>query len=255
LTRVRSLAGGALRSVLALRPDPLEEARRYVGTGFDTGDVQLDLLKLEGCLPSSDVLEIGCGCLTAGVPVMGYLDAGRYAGIEPNTWLVESALELRRVRRLVKRKRAVFLSRTDFDARELGRTYDYVLSHSVLSHCAHRQLDQFLENVGRVLRPEGRVVASIRLAEGNAYGSEGSPDRQDSRDEDWQYPGVSWFTFETVRVTAERHGLDVVVKPAYTELLTRRIRREFHDWLVFSASPIARSSTRATAEPRHAAAP
>jgi SAM-dependent methyltransferase len=238
---------------MALLPDPVEEARRYVGTGLGTGETQLELLKLEGCEPSSDVLEVGCGCLTAGVPVMEYLEPGRYVGIEPNAWLVDAALKVRRIRRLVARKRPVFLARADFDASELGRTFDYVLSHSVLSHCAHWQLDQFLANVARVLRPEGRIVASIRLAEGNAYGSTGSADGNDSRHDEWQYPGVSWFTFETVRETAERHGLDVVVKAEYTELYTARIRREFHDWLVFGVSPAARSSSRAAAaQPREA---
>jgi SAM-dependent methyltransferase len=244
-----------LRKIGTLLPDPVEEARRYVGTGLGTGATQLELLKLEGCAQGSDVLEVGCGCLTAGVPLIEYLEAGRYVGIEPNTWLVESALKVRRIRRLAARKRPVFLAREDFDASELGRTFDYVLSHSVLSHCAHWQLDQFIANASRVLRPGGRIVASIRLAEGNDYGSRGSPDKKDSRDEEWQYPDVSWFTFETVRETAARHGLDVAVKPEYTERYVARIAREFHDWLVFtSVSPAARSSTRAEAEPHRAAA-
>jgi SAM-dependent methyltransferase len=212
----------------------LEEAKRYVATDRGSGEVQLELLKLEGCSPQSSVLEVGCGCLNAGLPVIAYLDAGRYVGIEPNRWLVEAALRSWRGRLLRARKRPTFLARTDFDASELGRTFDYVLSHSVLSHCAHWQLEQFVANVGRVLRPEGRVLASIRLAEGNAHGSPGSPDGDDSRDEEWQYPDVSWFTFATVQETARRHGLSAVVKPEYTELYVSRRPREFHDWLVLA---------------------
>lgn len=49
-----------------------------------------------------------------------------------------------------------------------------MLSHSVLSHAAHWQLGEFLANVGVVLAPGGVILASLRLAERNAYGSAGS---------------------------------------------------------------------------------
>jgi SAM-dependent methyltransferase len=162
-----------------------------------------------------------------------YLNVGHYAGIDPNDWLREAAMSRRRIRRLVETKRPIFLSRSDFDASELGRQFDYVLSHSVLSHCAYRQLDQFVGNVARVLRPGGCILASIRLAEGNAYGSSGAPDKDDSMDEHWRYPGVSWFKFATVRETAERHQLTAVLKPDYTESYVSRRPDESHDWIVF----------------------
>ena len=165
---------------------------------------------------------------------MAYLRRGNYAGIEPNRWLLKAAFDDWRVRLLARRKRPTFLTVTDFDARPLGRTYDYVLSHSVLSHCAHWQLEQFLSNVARVLRPGGRVVASVRLAEGNDYGSPGTPDRNDSRHGEWQYPDVSWFKLATVQEKAQRHGLTAAVKPEYTQLYVARRPHEIHDWLVLS---------------------
>jgi hypothetical protein len=85
-----------------------------------------------------------------------------------------------------------------------------------------------------VLSPGGRTIASIRLAEGNVFGSSGSPDGRDSMHDEWQYPGVSWFTLGTVKRTAKAHGLDVAVKPEYTRLLTSRRPHEVHDWLVLS---------------------
>jgi cyclopropane fatty-acyl-phospholipid synthase-like methyltransferase len=215
-------------------PSSLEAAQRYVATSRTSGELQLELLKLEGCVPQSHVLEVGCGCLSAGTPVMRYLKRGRYVGIEPNRWLVDAALSEWNVRLLVRRKSPAFLERSDFDAGGLGRTFDYVLAHSILSHCAHRQLDEFIRNVSRVLRPNGRILASIRLAEGNAYGSPGSPDGRDSLEEEWQYPGVSWFRLDTVQRTAAAYGLQVELKPEYTRRFVQRRQHEIHDWLVFS---------------------
>lgn len=214
----------------------LADAQRYVATSRASGELQLEFLKREGCTRKSQVLEIGCGCLSAGVPVMRYLQRGHYVGIEPNRWLLDAVLREASVRWLVRWKEPKFLEGSDFDARELGRTYDYVLAHSILSHCAHHQLEKFIRNVSRVLRPQGRIVASIRLAEGNAYGSPGTPDRRDSLDDQWQYPGVSWFRLDTVEKTAAGHGLRVELKPEYTERLIERRPHEIHDWLVFSRS-------------------
>jgi SAM-dependent methyltransferase len=188
--------------------DPLKRARRYVRSDAVSGSVQLELLRREGCVPTSHVLEVGCGALSAGAYLIDFLDADRYVGIEPNRWLIDAALRERRVRRAVREKRPVFIDRIDFDASEAGRRFDFVLSHSVLSHAAHWQLDQFLANVVRTLAPNGRILASLILAEGNPYGSTGTPDKRDSMHTEWQYPGISWFSLATVVDAAARHGRD-----------------------------------------------
>jgi SAM-dependent methyltransferase len=238
MSHVATMFARVLRRAAALRRgnlrDSLAAAKHYVATDEVSGQLQFALLQREGCLPSSRVLEVGCGCLNAGVPLIEYLNPGHYVGIDPNEWLLEAAMRRQRVRRLVASKRPIFLSRSDFDAGELGLTFDYVLSHSVLSHCAHWQLEQFVSNLARALRPGGRILASIRLAEGNTYGSPGTPDKEDSMDGEWQYPGVSWFKFATVKETAERHGLTAVLKPEYTELYISQRPKEMHDWIVFS---------------------
>lgn len=208
------------------------DARSYVGTNEISGQLQLELLKREGCKPDSTVLEIGCGSLHAAVPLVEYLEAGRYVGIDPNSWLREAAMQDDRVRQLMERKQARFLSASDFDASSTHLRFDFVLSHSVLSHAAYWQLGLFLQNTVKVLAPAGRILASIRLAEGNAYGSTGTPDHEDSKHETWQYPGVSWFKLATVEAAATKYGLSVRHVPEYTEFYTRARPEEYHDWLV-----------------------
>jgi cyclopropane fatty-acyl-phospholipid synthase-like methyltransferase len=234
IERLKRLVPCEIRGLLwRLLPQRLEDARSYVGTNAVSGQLQFELLRREGCVPGSKVLEIGCGCLHLGVPLIQYLEKGNYIGLDPNQWLRQEAMKTRNVRQLVNEKQARFLSEDDFDASKLGITFDFAFSHSVLSHAAHWQLEQFLRNVGKVLAPSGRVLASIRLAEGNAYGSEGTPDHQDSMHKQWQYPGASWFTFQTVVETANRVGLAAVHVPAYTEFYTKTRPSECHDWFVF----------------------
>lgn len=212
---------------------PLNNAKKYVGTDEISGQLQFELLKQEGCMPTSRVLEIGCGCLNAGIPVIRYLERENYVGIDPNEWLRQAALKQKEVQKLVEEKNARFLNVNDFDSSSLGIEFDYIFSHSVLSHCAYFQLNQFLKNSANVLSPRGRILASIRLAEGNLYGSTGSPDKEDSMDKEWQYPGVSWFKLSTVAETADKLGLMVAIKPEYTKFYTKLCPNECHDWLVF----------------------
>ena len=211
-----------------------KDAKSYVGTDKVSGQLQLALLKREGCLSTSKVLEIGCGCLHLGIPlILFYLDKSNYVGIDPNEWLRKTALENTRIRQLIAQKNARFMNVSDFDASSLGIQFDFVFSHSVLSHCAHWQLEQFLMNSAKVLAPKGKIIASIRLSEGNAYGSVGTPDNEDSMDEVWQYPGNSFFTLNTVLRTASEQGLVAVDKPEHTKFYTETRPKEFHDWIVF----------------------
>ncbi len=159
----------------------LAEAQAYVGTDETCGRVQLEILRREGLRPQMNVLEIGCGCLSAGVPLMQALNIGHYVGLEPNTWLVESALAVDRIRKIADDAEAVFLTSQDFSAARAKRSFDFIFGHSVLSHCGRPQLDQFLDQAEQALSPTGKIVVSLRLVDPNDYGHPGSPDRQESQ--------------------------------------------------------------------------
>ena len=210
-----------------------QDPKKFVKTDELSGQTQLELLKLDGCKPTSYVLEHGCGCLHMGTPLMQYLGVAQYAGVDPNGWLRAKAMKNSTIAKLVHEKQPRFLSRADFDAHELGMKFDFIYSHSVLSHAAHWQLDQYIANSAAVLNPGGHIVSSIRLADGNAFGSKGNP-AGDSMDEQWVYPGVSWFTMDTVEKVAAKHGLRAERKSGYTAFLTEKKPAEFHDWVVLS---------------------
>lgn len=212
-------------------------AAAYVGTDEVSGELQLDLLIREGLRPDSSVLDMGCGCLHAGVPLIRHLRAWRYCGVDPNEWLRLVALEDPAVLRLVEEKCARFSSADDFDSSRFDVKFDFVLSHSVLSHCALWQLYLFLKNVKAALALGGCVLASVRLAEGNAYGSRGSDGGGDSEDSAWQYPGVSWFRLSTVESVASVYGLTATLVPEYTAIFVRKRPTECHDWVTFRRAP------------------
>lgn len=242
MTVLRRLASSAVNH-LGLRDTALkllDEPERYVRSDMVTGQLQFELLKREGCKPCSKVLEIGCGHLHLGIPLLQYLDVRHYVGIDPNEWLRNSAMKDEKVAALVEDKDARFLTADDFDASQFGMTFDLVFAHSVMSHFAHWQLEVFLRNTSKVLAPKGKIIASMALAEGNAYGNPGTPDKQDLRDEKWVYPGSSFFALKTAEAVAAKLGLTITNVVEYTAFVTATQPDHCHDWLVFQRAETVR---------------
>lgn len=209
----------------------IEEAQSYTGTNLVCGKAQLEILKMDGLRPEMKVLEIGCGCLSAGIPIMQAIEVGNYVGIEPNQWLIDAASQVEPWRQIISQSQPTFLAVTDFDASSTGKKFDRIVAHSVLAHCSYNQMITLLENIRKVISSDGRAVISFRAAEGNAYGSSGSRDHYDSFFEDWQYPGVSWFRIETICRASIQCGLVAAIRQDYTRYLTSLVPKDFHDWI------------------------
>lgn len=208
------------------------DAINYVGTRSSGGVVQLGLLQSEGLQKDDYVLEIGCGALMSSIPIMTYLNVGHFVGIDPNEWIRNASLEIPENYAVVAERQPIFLSNYDFDASEVGISFDYIFAHSIMSHAAHWQLPLFLENCSKVLKDGGKVVFSIRLTEPNEYGGEGA--EHETRSENWVYPGVSYFDKETVILEASRWFSKIEHKVEFTKILTDDYKGVCHDWFVLT---------------------
>lgn len=197
-----------------------EEAKQYVCTDEGSGWLQLAILWAEGLQPTDSVLEIGCGALHLAVPLGEFLDVGNYVGIDPNAWVRQTRVT--DLNYLISARGAHFETRDDFDARDLGRTYDYVFAHSVLSHATDEQLRLFLARSAEVLAFEGKIIFSVRLGEHSSHSKR------------WRYPEITCFSIDDVEHEARAQGLKVYVDHDYTEFVTALRPDEFHDWIIAS---------------------
>lgn len=123
---------------------------------------QIDELRRLGLTPSSFVLEIGCGPLTAGIPVIKYLDPGRYVGVDVRSNVLDlSWQEVGLAGSSAKNPRLICAD--DFGVAELGdRKFDYVWSFSVLYHLSDEILDQLFSGLPKRLAANGRFVANVQ---------------------------------------------------------------------------------------------
>lgn len=161
-----------------------EEHRRF----------QFDFLRSRGLQPHHRFLEIGCGPLTGGVPIIGYLDPGNYTGIDVRASVLELAyLELVGAKLTGKSTR---LLRSDSFGEDYLTTerFDFILSFSVLYHMSDDVLNACLAAIRSRLSPDGTYFANVNV---------------DLDDSTWlQFPFLR-RSVETYGEAARRHGLQM----------------------------------------------
>jgi hypothetical protein len=150
---------------------------------------QLDFLKSQGLKPQNTLMEVGCGPMTAGVPLIEYLEPGNYVGIDVRPEVLNLSWQQIGKAGLSAKNPRLIISST-FGTESLGdRAFDFILTFSVLYHLSDDILDRWLAMVAR----RGAVAyANIN-------------NTMDSST--WlQFPFLN-RTVETYRAMAAQHGL------------------------------------------------
>ncbi|HXT52374.1 MAG TPA: class I SAM-dependent methyltransferase [Thermoanaerobaculia bacterium] len=162
-------AGGALDplpNVYARQLTPLEIAegkhRDLVGGLWDlAGPQQLRFLVARGLRPWMRLLDLGCGCLRGGLPLVQFIDPGRYYGIDVNASLLAAGLLEVEVAGLADRLPPGNLLRSDaLEGWRFGVDFEVVLAHSLFTHLPPAWLRRCLGEMERYVPPGGRFFAT-----------------------------------------------------------------------------------------------
>jgi hypothetical protein len=139
----------------------LEDSMGFRGQWDSHRQFQIDLLKSQGLKPSHSFLELGCGPLTGGIPLIGYLDAGRYIGVDVRSSVLDlSWKEVGKAGLSAKNPRLICSS--SFANDELGDArFDFIFSFSVLYHLTDEILNSYFETVSRRLASDGKCMANV----------------------------------------------------------------------------------------------
>lgn len=176
------------------------ELERQVGPiGFwdQLSEYQFNFLVKMGVQPHHRLLDIGCGPLQGGLPMIEYLHPGNYSGVDLRPKAIETAYSRVVSAGLVPRNPQLVVSST-FGEEELGdRKYDYVWATQILCHLDESLLDQLLEQAAARLTEGGKFLADIIGTTNNV--------RDDSH---WNGFSFHLHTPEFLEVTSARHGLE-----------------------------------------------
>ena len=144
-------------------------ARRHSEVGpvlgwRQTRDVQLDYLKEHELRAEHTLLDLGCGTLRGGVPIIRYLNDGHYVGVEARAEVVEMAKQELRDEKL-EHKNPEILHSANLATLDVGRKFDFIWAHSVLIHMTDEILDGCLRCAAAHLDPRGVFYANVDIGE------------------------------------------------------------------------------------------
>ena len=146
------------------RTDFEETGREFLGHFIELGGLQ----------PEDRVLDVGCGIGRMAVPLTGYLNGGSYEGFDVGKEMI------RWCRRRISSRHPSFgfdwapvynrkynpfgtVSALEFRFPYEDDSFDFAFATSLFTHMAGAEVRHYLEELGRVLRPGGRVLATFFL--------------------------------------------------------------------------------------------
>lgn len=136
-------------------PSDLWKERRYF---------QITFLKNHGLRPCHQLMDLGCGTLRGGIPLIAYLDAGNYLGIEVRQELLaEAKLELMAERLQDKNPSLIYSS--GYTELTLNNKFDLIWAFSVLIHLDDETLHQVAAFTSRHLKPGGAFYANVNIGD------------------------------------------------------------------------------------------
>jgi cyclopropane fatty-acyl-phospholipid synthase-like methyltransferase len=125
-------------------------------------DFQVGFLKKAGLLPHHYLLDIGCGTLRGGIPLIAHLQDGHYFGIEARADVLDEGREELRDAGLEGR-RPTLLASPDMSQLNLDQKFSFIWAFSVLIHLSDDILNETLNFVSRHLADEGTFFANVNV--------------------------------------------------------------------------------------------
>ncbi len=139
----------------------LEDSMGFRGQWNEHRRFQIDFLRSRGLEPSHTFLEIGCGPLTGGLPIITYLQPGKYCGVDIRPSVLDLAWREVGIAGLSARNPRLVHS-SSFGAMELrDEGFDFVLSFSVLYHLSDELLPAYFLQVAGRLNQGGVCFAQV----------------------------------------------------------------------------------------------
>jgi hypothetical protein len=115
--------------------------------------------------PASRVLDVGCGCLRIGAPLIDLLNKNCYTGVEPCVSVLHAGVVHELAQGLVAEKNPVFLYTPVFDFTPLKGGFTHVLASDLFIHCSASQLKLFLTNLKTVISADTKVLMTVNVSE------------------------------------------------------------------------------------------
>lgn len=154
--RLHKLTAGSStrRAALVGPPDQWAVQRR----------VQFEFLTSHGLRPEHRLLDIGCGTLRGGIPLIEYLETGHYTGVEARAAVLkEGRKELAAAG--LEHKQPLLIHAADPAQIELYAPFDVAWAFMVLIHMTDEIVEAYLRFVSQRMAESGEFYANVALGD------------------------------------------------------------------------------------------
>ncbi len=137
-------------------------------------EFQIKFLKNQGLESSNLFLDIGCGTLRGGIPIIKFLEPGNYYGIDVREIALNEAKK-EVVDEKLERKKPNLILFEDFKDLNIESKFDKMIAFSVLIHMDDDVLDNCFKFVAKHLKREGKLYANVNIGDGLIGNWQGFP--------------------------------------------------------------------------------
>ncbi|WP_452225894.1 class I SAM-dependent methyltransferase [Lacinutrix cladophorae] len=174
---------------------------------------QIDFLVKMGLKKQDTFLDIGCGTLRGGIPIIKYLNEAKYVGVDVRSEVIEEARkELKQEG--VELKKPKLINFSNFSELNFDVKFDVIFAFAVLIHLSDNILEECMQFVSKNLSNKGVFYANVNVLK-NEEGN-------------WQGFPVVFRSLEFYNQVANKYGLKVEVISTLKELghITKKLGDE-----------------------------
>ena len=133
------------------------------GVWKESRDFQIRFLRQMGLKTSDKVLDIGCGPLRGGLPLIKYLDKGMYVGVDIRPEVIDEAKNQIAINRLEDKAARLIVSSTFGQGCFEEERFDYVWCFQVLYHLSDELAERCFAQIAAVLDLDGVCYCNVNI--------------------------------------------------------------------------------------------
>lgn len=160
---------------LGLRNPGIRNRHDWVGPGSHEMNrkYQIDFLKRSGLLPEHVLIDLGCGTLRGGIPIIEFLKPRNYYGVDVRKSVLREARAELAESKLEYKEPIITLMKDSRD--DIEKKADIIWAFHVLIHMDQERLRKAFRFVAENLKQNGRFFATATIGSENEEEWQGFP--------------------------------------------------------------------------------